>query len=1079
MTRRQLAVLGPTEVSVDGRTVGLRPRELAVLAVLGRYHPDVVTRPVFEATLWPAGAPGSARQALQNHVSRVRRRLGDDAVATVGNGYRLGAGWVLDTERFAADVAGAVQARLDGDPARAALFLRQALARPRGEAFAGLPDTADVRAARARWHEARLAAEEDLVLALLAAGDTAAAAAQAATQAAAEPFREARWLLLALAEYRAGRRRDSLLTLQRARATLAEIAGLDPGPALAALEALVLDDDPVLTGATPESLIGRRPAPRLDGDARARVFVGRSRELAAVAGVLAEAARTRTPRAVELVGAPGIGTSSLAERLAARATVDGWHVATARCHPGGTRLFEPLGELVRQLVAYAPDPADAIEAARLDDLAVLWRARPPGSAHGDLGEAVVETIVAHAERAPTLLIVDDAEHLSDTPRRLLARLHDHDVALVIVTVRADGTAAPADERPGRVTLRLAGLSVDDTRQLAEAVAGRPVSPDLAARLHALTAGHPLLVRHAATGLPRLADHAAVGPILRAAVERLSPAARALVATLAVAGAPTSPDVLAGASDLDGDTARAALDEAAAAGLVRTAAGPLVDLATGSLRQALLDGLDEAARFDLHERLGTAIVDRGGDALDAAPHLLAAAARDPRRAIEAAADAAVLAGRASLHVEAAALLGQAAGLADEHVGRADPTTLRLRLARAEQLRRAGGRDYLGDVWDVLHTAESAGDHDTAALAATALCRLGPLIEAGTLDDEVAEAVERALERCRTPTIRAQAAAQATLFYSMTGRVDRCRAHFDEALEHARRAGDPTTLLEALGAVYISLTHPDDWPLRADLAGEMLGLAERCGDDDQRFEALHLIFSTQVQFADPLLRTTFAAQRALAETLRSAGRRWMVGYQAACLAHLDGRLDDALAIGAAALETAPVARSRALTAYWMNLLVVRLAQGRGQELAAEVDAIVNAQPGLPGWRAVAAWLAALRGDHDRVGAECDRLADGAALPRDTSWSGAAMLLGRAVARSGDASRVAALRALLAPHTSLVTWIGSCTVGPFDLALAELALAAGDRAGAGVHLERARRAVERLRAPVFEPDLDRVAAALGRTA
>jgi hypothetical protein len=315
----------------------------------------------------------------------------------------------------------------------------------------------------------------------------------------------------------------------------------------------------------------------------------------------------------------------------------------------------------------------------------------------------------------------------------------------------------------------------------------------------------------------------------------------------------------------------------------------------------------------------------------------------------------------------------------------------------------------------------------------------------------------------------------LFYSMSGEIARCRSYFDVALDEARRSDDPHTLLAALGNAYASLVHPVDWPLRATLAAEMLAIAEQVDDDDARFEALHLYFSTQVQFADPLLRTTFERQRSLGVSLRSAGRRWMAGYQDACLAYLDGRLDDSDAISTTWFERAPVAPSRALSTHFMNVIVVRLAQGRVDELARETDAIATEQAELPGWRAVAAWIAARRGDHDRVIHECDALDTGAGLPHDMSWSGATMWLGRAVAAAGDADRSRAITELIAPYTGWMTWYGSGTVGPFDLALAELALTAGDRGSAAHHLAVARSVVGRLGARVYEPDLDRLDARL----
>ena len=63
---------------------------------------------------------------------------------------------------------------------------------------------------------------------------------------AEEPLREERWRLLVLALYRAHRQADALAALRRARQTLADELGVDPGPALRALEAEVLAQSPTL-----------------------------------------------------------------------------------------------------------------------------------------------------------------------------------------------------------------------------------------------------------------------------------------------------------------------------------------------------------------------------------------------------------------------------------------------------------------------------------------------------------------------------------------------------------------------------------------------------------------------------------------------------------------------------------------------------------------------------------------------------------------------------------------------------------------------------------------------------------------
>lgn len=429
-------------------------------------------------------------------------------------------------------------------------------------------------------------------------------------------------------------------------------------------------------------------------------------------------------------------------------------------------------------------------------------------------------------------------------------------------------------------------------------------------------------------------------------------------------------------------------------------------------------------------------------------------------------------------EAAAILEAAAEVARAHLGAKDRRRLMLRLGQAELLRRAGDPRGAEIAFEVVRDAEAIGDAEVVALGAAGLCSLGPLTEAGTLNVELADLVERAITGCTTPRARAVCAGQATVFYSLTGSIERCLAHFEDSLRNARLSGDEQVLLGALGCVYVSLTHPDELPERVELAEELLALAERLDDDEARFQALHLYFSNQVQRADPLVRSAFARQEALASSLRSPGRRWMVGYQRACVAHLEERLDDVMRISSEILELAPVARSRAMTTHWMNSLAVSFARGSGEDLAEEVDSIIATQPGIPGWRGVASWMAALRGDADRVRAECRALDRGRLLPRDMTCGATTMLLGRAVAAYGDPDDVIALRERLAPFSGLMTWYGSGTVGPFDQALAELALALGDLDSARQHRDAAQRCLDRLQAVVYQPDLDQVTRAIDAT-
>ena len=97
-----------------------------------------------------------------------------------------------------------------------------------------------------RLGQLRLAAEEDLLQARLDCGDHAGVAADGTVLAGQQPFRERRWALLALAQYRGGRQADALGSIRSARRALGQELGLDPGSELVALESRILAQDPGL-----------------------------------------------------------------------------------------------------------------------------------------------------------------------------------------------------------------------------------------------------------------------------------------------------------------------------------------------------------------------------------------------------------------------------------------------------------------------------------------------------------------------------------------------------------------------------------------------------------------------------------------------------------------------------------------------------------------------------------------------------------------------------------------------------------------------------------------------------------------
>ena len=175
-------------------------------------------------------------------------------------------------------------------------------------------------------------------------GTTAAWRRRRRSLAGEEPFRERRWEILALAQYRGGRQADALASIRTARRMLGNELGLDPGSDLVVLERSILSQDPSL--AAERELAGRQRGLPLEGPG-----VVRRRG----PGRVLRARRPRSPRCLArlerhpllvLTGPSGSGKSSLmlaglAPALARRGRRGGG--VHARCRPRGGMATARLG----------------------------------------------------------------------------------------------------------------------------------------------------------------------------------------------------------------------------------------------------------------------------------------------------------------------------------------------------------------------------------------------------------------------------------------------------------------------------------------------------------------------------------------------------------------------------------------------------------------------------------------------------------------------------------------------------------------------------------------------------------------
>lgn len=515
----RIGLLGPLVATSDDHEVNLGGRrQRAVLAVLllARGH-QVSTARLLDA-IWEGAPPASGAASLQAYVSHLRRALEPSRAARAENrvllssadGYRIPVAAVeVDAWQFERLVD---QAATETDPRNRSQVLRTGLDLWRGPALAEFAGREWADPEAHRLEDLRDVAREQLLAARLDAGEAARVVPEIEALLADQPLREERWRLLVLGLYRAHRQADALAALRRARAQLADELGVDPGPALRALEAEVLAQSPALD--TPRwpspTALPPTPGPVRSGPIPAPpgrpVLVDRDLELRQLRHCLT-ATLAGEPRLAVIEGPAGIGKTSLLHQLRDEARQSGATVLSAR----GSQLEKEFGfGAVRQL--FDPVLGDPVARNELLTGAALGATRVFDATYSPV-DAPPETLftILHGlywltsnvtARGPLVIAIDDVQWCDTSSLRFLGYLANRFEGLPVLIAATWRTGESyADEdllqeltvASDPVSVRPGPLSASATSVV---VRGRLAGADdaFAAACFRTTSGNPLLLR---------------------------------------------------------------------------------------------------------------------------------------------------------------------------------------------------------------------------------------------------------------------------------------------------------------------------------------------------------------------------------------------------------------------------------------------------------------------------------------------------------------------------------------------------------------------------------------------------------
>ena len=569
-------------------------------------------------------------------------------------------------------------------------------------------------------------------------------------------------------------------------------------------------------------------------------YVGRDAELSQVARSALEAAAGRT-RIVLVTGDAGAGKTALASQVSQRLAGQGWLTAIGRCpEHEGVPAGWPWAEVLRCLAAVAVPTQPQPLAALLADAPA--QEGDPAAARFRLHRAVGGYLEQVSRAAPLLVVLDDLHRADGETLAILTDVTAHLTAarlLVLATYRPAEVgeqlpaclAALAARQPARVNL--GGLDAAAAGELISATCASPVDRETARSIAERTGGNPFFIKETARLLDSEGTLAAatevpagVRDVLQRRIARLPATAQTILRQAAVIGTETDADVLADVTGAQEHVLLDAIEAGLLTGLVTEPAAGRIRFAHALVRDTLYHSLSRLRRSRLHARAAEAIERRSPGEVAALAYHFAEAGTDPAKAARYLRLAAEQAEQRFAYHEAARLYEQAVTCLDQ----AGAATARNRLELVLGLVRAlASTGHLARARshhrDAVRAALPLDDPVLLARVITAFDVPTPLQshEYGATDDELVTTVEQTLTRLSPGDHPLRCRLLVTLAFELVGaESERGYQASAEAVEMARRLGDPDVLTVAVNARCLQSFRHDGQAERQRLGAELLAL-----------------------------------------------------------------------------------------------------------------------------------------------------------------------------------------------------------------------------------------------------------------